>query len=129
MDKYKGVFEFSISSTTRGPRQGEQNGVHYYFMERPDFESEIKTGDFIEYNEVHGNYYGTNKTDVLETQLHGKIVILDIDVKGARDIHKSGMIECNYVLVTTPSIDELRKRLEARGTETEETLNKRVGNA
>jgi len=54
---------------------------------------------------------------------------LDIDVKGARDVHKSGVVDCNYVLVTTPSIDELRKRLEARGTETEETLNKRVGNA
>ena len=129
MEKYQGVFEFSISSTTRGPRDGEENGVHYYFMKRPDFEKEIKTGDFIEYNEVHGNYYGTSKTDVEEIQKQGKICILDIDVKGARDINKSGLIDCNYVLVTTPSIDELKRRLEARGTETEETLAKRVGNA
>jgi len=98
-------------------------------MERPDFEREIKQGDFLEYNEVHGNYYGTSKTDVLEVQQKGKICILDIDVKGARDVHKSGVVECNYVLVTTPSIDELKRRLEARGTETEISLNKRVGNA
>ena len=98
-------------------------------MKRPDFEHEIKQADFLEYNEVHGNYYGTSKSDVLEVQKQGKICILDIDVKGARDVHKSGVVDCNYVLVTTPSIDELRKRLEARGTETEETLNKRVGNA
>ena len=98
-------------------------------MARPDFEKEIEQGDFLEFNEVHGNFYGTSKSDVLETQGKGKIVILDIDVKGARDVKKSGLIDCNYVLVTVPSIEELRRRLEARGTETEETLNKRVGNA
>eukprot|EP00347_Sterkiella_histriomuscorum_P011913 403370616 len=129
MEKFKGVFEFSVSSTTRGPRAGEENGVHYYFMERPDFEIEIKAGDFIEYNEVHGNYYGTSKSEVLETQKQGKICLLDIDVKGARDIHKLAVIDCNYVLITVPSIEELRNRLQARGTETEETLAKRVGNA
>lgn len=90
MEHYKDYFEFSVSSTTRQPRQGEENGVHYYFMKRVDFEQEIQQADFLEYNEVHGNFYGTSKSEVLNVQARGKICILDIDVKGAKDIHKSG---------------------------------------
>lgn len=129
MRVYKDLFAFSVSCTTRGPRPGEENGVHYYFMKRSDFEEEIKRGDFIEYNEVHGNFYGTSKSEVLQIQEKGKICILDIDVKGAKDIHESQLVDCNYVFVQTATIDDLRKRLEARGTETKETLAKRIGNA
>ncbi len=99
MEHYKDYFEFSVSSTTRAPRAGEENGVHYYFMKRPDFEQEIAQGDFLEHNEVHGNLYGTSKSEVLQVQRRGKICILDIDVKGAKDIHKTGQIECNYIFV------------------------------
>ena len=62
MDKYKDKFEFSVSSTTRNPRDGEENGVHYHFITKEEFEKQIKNKEFLEYNEVHGNYYGTNKT-------------------------------------------------------------------
>lgn len=65
MDKYKDYFEFSVSTTTRDPRPGEVNGIHYYFVKREDFEKELKMGDFLEHNEVHGNFYGTSKSEVL----------------------------------------------------------------
>lgn len=125
----KDKFAFLVSSTTRQPREGEVNGVHYNFISKEEFESQIKAGEFLEYNEVHGNYYGTSKSQVLSFQGQGKICILDIDVKGARDINKTGSVECNYIFINAPSIEELRRRLEARGTETEETLAKRIGNA
>jgi guanylate kinase len=103
--------------------------VHYYFLSKEDFLKEVEIGNFIEHNEVHGNFYGTNKKQVLEVMEQGKVCILDIDVKGARDIKNNGSIECNYVFVKTPTIDDLKARLVARGTETEETLAKRLGNA
>lgn len=128
---YKDHFAFSVSSTTRQPRQGEQDGVHYHFTAREDFEADIAKGNFLEHNEVHGNFYGTHKGAVRELIAQGKICILDIDVKGAMDIAKKAgkEFDCNYVFVQTPSIDDLRARLTARGTETEETLNRRVANA
>jgi guanylate kinase len=88
-------------------------------------------GNFLEHNAVHGNFYGTHKSAVREIVQQGKICILDIDVKGAIDISKQMEKEfkCNYVFVQTHSIDDLKKRLVARGTETEDTLNKRLGNA
>ena len=98
-------------------------------MTKEDFLAEVGRGNFIEHNEVHGNYYGTNKTQVEDIMKQGKVCILDIDVKGALDIFKNGSIPCNYVFVKTPSIDDLKNRLVARRTETEETLSKRIGNA
>lgn len=90
---------------------------------------EVAKGNFLEHNEVHGNLYGTHKKAVLSILSEGKVCLLDIDVKGALDISKAGSIPCNYVFIQTPTIDDLKKRLVARGTETEETLSRRLANA
>ena len=129
MDKFKKAFAFSVSCTTRQPREGEVDGVHYNFMSKEDFEKEVQKGNFIEHNEVHGNYYGTHKKQIKDIIDKQQICILDIDVKGARDIYKNGGVDCNYTFVSTPTIDDLKERLIARGTETEETLNRRIHNA
>jgi guanylate kinase len=128
---YKSIFAFSVSSTTRQPRAGEKDGVHYHFTTREDFMAEVERGNFLEHNEVHGNYYGTHKSAVREIVAQGKVCVLDIDVKGAMDIAKKASKEftCNYVFIQTKNVEELRARLTARGTETEETLNKRVSAA
>lgn len=124
---YKDFFAFSVSSTTRQPRPGEQDGVHYHFTTREEFQKEVAKGNFLEHNEVHGNFYGTHRLAVQEIVDQGKVCILDIDVKGAMDIHKR--LKCHFVFVQTPTIEDLRQRLVARGTETEETLAKRVSAA
>lgn len=105
--------------------------MHYHFNSREQFEEEVAKGNFLEHNEVHGNFYGTHKDAVRDIIKQGKICILDIDVKGALDISKQTAKEfkCNYAFIQTPTIDDLRARLEARGTETEETLAKRVSAA
>jgi len=128
---YKSIFAFSVSSTTRQPRAGEKDGVHYHFTSKEEFMAEVERGNFLEHNEVHGNMYGTHKSAVREIMAQGKICLLDIDVKGAMDIAKKQNKEfnCNYLFVQTKTVDDLRARLNARGTETEETLNKRVSNA
>ena len=93
--------------------------------------AEVERGNFLEHNEVHGNFYGTHKSAVREIVAQGKVCVLDIDVKGAIDIAKKASKEftCNYVFIQTKNVEELRARLTARGTETEETLNKRVSAA
>jgi guanylate kinase len=128
---FKNFFAFSVSSTTRAPRPGEKDGVHYHFTTKEDFQADIEKGNFLEHNEVHGNFYGTHKSAVREIMNKGKICILDIDVKGAMDIASKGGKEftCNYVFVQTHTVEDLKQRLIARGTETEDTLNKRVSNA
>lgn len=83
----------------------------------------------MEHQEVHGNMYGTHKKQVDDASRQGKICVLDIDVKGALTIAQEGKIECNYLFIKVPSIEELRARLTARGSETEETLAKRLSNA
>lgn len=82
---------------------------------------------FLEYQDVHGNMYGTHRSQVEEAQKQGKICILDIDVKGAIEV--ASKIQCNYLVIQPPSIEELRKRLLARGTDSQEVIEKRVGNA
>ena len=128
---YKNMFAFSVSSTTRQPRPGEKDGIHYHFTTKEEFIAEVEKGNFLEHNEVHGNFYGTHKSAVREIMAQGKICILDIDVKGAMDISKKASKEfnCNFAFIQTNTINDLRERLNARGTETEETLNKRVSNA
>ena len=91
---------------------------------------EILDRKFIEHNLVHGNYYGTNLDQVLRIRdVEKKVCLMDIDVKGARDIHSSNLVECNYLFVKTPSLKNLEERLLARKTETPETLKRRIANA
>lgn len=122
----KNVF-LSISATTRKPRNGEIDGVHYHFMTREKFLNEIANNNMLEYNEYCGNLYGTLKSEVESLLSKGKDVILEIDVNGAKKIADS--MDCVRAFILPPSMDILKERLSLRGTETTETLNKRINQA
>jgi len=119
---------FSVSHTTRPPREGEKDGVHYNFTTVEQIKKDIDAGKFIEYAEVHGKYYGTSVEGVESVQANGKICILDIDVQGAEKVKKS-TLKPIYIFIAPPSQEELEKRLRGRGTETEEAIKTRLGNA
>jgi len=129
MADFPTAFGFSVSHTTRGPRPGEENGVHYHFSTREEMEPMIADGQFLEHADVHGNIYGTSKAAVQKVVDSGKICILDIDVQGADTVRKSGMSGVQYVFVKPPSMQGLEDRLRGRGTETEEKIQKRLKNA
>ena len=114
----------SVSCTTRAPREGEVHGKHYFFLSREEFERRIAEDDFLEYDEHFGNYYGTPKSFVRET-LKTKSVIMEIDVVGALNAKKS-FPECVLVMVTPPSVEELKRRLSGRGSESEEQILNRL---
>ena len=118
----------SISMTTRPIRKGDVAGESYYFVSKEEFEEKIKAGGFLEYAQVYGNYYGTPKQKVLDTLEKGVDVILEIDVQGAAQVKKQ-YPEGAFIFILPPSMKELRKRLEGRGSETEEGINVRMGNA
>jgi guanylate kinase len=124
-----GDYYFSISTTTRPPREGEKDGVHYYFVDRESFEADIRAGNFLEYAQVHGNYYGTSLKPVHEALEAGKLVIFDIDVQGHAIARERMGDLITSVFVTTPSLEELERRLKSRGTDDEEIINKRIQNA
>ncbi len=120
---------FSVSHTTRAPRQGERDGVDYHFVERALFEEMIEKGRFLEYAEVHGNLYGTSRDAVDDQLTAGYDVILDIDVQGADIVRDSGVVQAVYIFVSPPSLKELESRLRGRGTESEERIRLRLKNA
>jgi len=124
-----GDFYFSISTTTRKPREGEKNGVDYYFVDRETFEADIRAGEFLEYAQVHGNYYGTSLKPVREALEAGKLVIFDIDVQGHAIARERMGDLITSVFITTPSLHELKKRLHGRGTDDEDTIKRRIENA
>nr|GMD41743.1 guanylate kinase 2-like [Ipomoea batatas]GMD47951.1 guanylate kinase 2-like [Ipomoea batatas] len=128
MDEFPSTFGFSVSHTTRAPREKEQNGVHYHFTERSKMEKDIKDGKFLEFANVHGNLYGTSVEAVEVVADSGKRCILDIDVQGARSVRASSL-EAIFIFIAPPSFEKLEKRLRARGTETEEQVQKRLRNA
>ena len=120
---------FSISSTTRAPRQGETEGVNYYFINKDEFKKGIDADEFLEWACVHGNYYGTSLKPVLKALEEGKIAIFDIDVQGF-NIAKSKFAEnITSVFITTASKNELKSRLQNRGTDSAQTIEKRLINA
>jgi guanylate kinase len=126
---YIGEYYFSISTTTRSPREGEVEGKDYYFVTKEAFEEDIKAGNFLEYAQVHGNYYGTSLTPVREALEMGKLVIFDIDVQGHRLVRaKIGDITTS-AFITSPSLTELKNRLEARSTDLKSVIEKRLQNA
>lgn len=118
----------SVSMTTRGPREGEVHGVNYYFTSREEFILKIDEGGFLEHAEVFGNFYGTPKKEVLERLDEGIDVILEIDVQGALQI-KEVYPDAILVFILPPSLTELRSRLEGRGTETQDVVERRLGEA
>lgn len=124
----RGDCAVSVSATTRAPREGEVDHVHYHFISRAEFERRIAEDGFLEHAEYVGNYYGTPRAEVEAMRNEGKHVILEIEVQGAFQIRE----KCpDAVLVFTipPSLDELRRRLHKRGTETDEVIEKRVARA
>lgn len=118
----------SVSATTRSPREGEENHVHYHFLTREEFEQRIAEDGLLEYAEYCGNYYGTPRVEVEAMRAEGKNVILEIEVQGAFQI-KERCPETILVFTVPPSVDELRRRLHKRGTETEEVIEKRIARA
>ena len=118
----------SVSMTTRNPREGEVHGVSYFFATKEEFLQKIDAGGFLEYAEVFGNYYGTPKKEVQELLDTGIDVLLEIDVQGALQI-KQVYPEAVLVFILPPSMEELRKRLSGRGTETPEVVERRLGEA
>lgn len=118
----------SVSATTREPRQGEVEGVNYYFMSKEDFKKKIDEGDFLEWAEVYGNYYGTPKSRVTEMLEEGKNVILEIDIQGALKV-KENCEDGVFIFILPPSMEELKQRIIKRGSETPESLLKRFNSA
>jgi len=120
---------FSVSHTTRAPRSGELDGDDYFFVSRKQFQHMIAKDEFIEYAAVHDNYYGTALAP-LEMQLKsGMDSILDIDVQGAKIIRDKDRLPATYVFIAPPSMHELERRLRGRGTESEDSVRKRLENA
>ncbi len=122
--------EFSISAATREPRGQEVDGKDYYFMSIEDFKKHIKADDFIEWEEVYrDNFYGTLKSEVERIWAKGKNVIFDIDVAGGLRIKSKFPEETLAVFVKPPSVDELKRRLKERSTETDDKINMRIAKA
>ena len=129
---------YSISCTTREPRGEEEDGIDYHFLERGRFEELVKENAFIEYALVHGNYYGTLRRPIEEVLAEGNSIVLDIDVQGAakvrdyvRALPDTDPLKVGYVdiFINPPSMEELRARLEGRGTDSPETIERRLANA
>lgn len=118
----------SISATTRQPRDGEVDGVNYYFLTKDEFKQRIDAGDFLEYATVYNNFYGTPKSDVQKKLDEGKDVILEIDIQGALKV-KENMEEGIFIFILPPSMEELKNRIIKRGSETEESLMLRFKSA
>ncbi|MGR5287418.1 guanylate kinase [Vibrio maritimus] len=122
------AMKVSVSHTTRGMRPGEEDGVHYHFVEKSEFESLIEQGAFLEYAEVFGNYYGTSRLWIEETLDKGIDVFLDIDWQGARQIREQ-MPQAKSVFILPPSNSELERRLNVRGQDSDEVIAKRMSEA
>lgn len=118
----------SISSTTRDKREGEENGVNYHFLSKAQFEEKIEQGDFLEHAQVFDNYYGTSKSSVEDQLNAGKDVILEIDWQGAQQV-RNLIPESTSIFILPPSRDELLRRLNGRGTDSEEVIAKRMQEA
>lgn len=119
---------YSVSATTRGPREGEVDGKDYFFISRQEFERRVKNNEFLEHAEFAGNCYGTPRAYVEKLLDSGMNVVLEIDVQGALQVMKS-MPECVSVFILPPSFEELERRLRGRGTETEEKVRERLETA
>lgn len=121
-------FKLSVSATTRLPREGEKDGVNYFFLTKEEFQSRIKNDEFIEWAEFCGNFYGTPKANIESLLNDGKDVILEIEVQGAMKV-KNSFPEAIMFFVVPPTANELKNRLIGRGTETEEKIKARLNQA
>lgn len=121
--------KFSVSHTTRNPREGEVDGVDYHFVSKDTFQQMIATNMFLEHAEVHNNFYGTSHASIEQDLEDGIDVILEIDVQGAAILRKNSKVEAAFVFIAPPSLVELERRLRGRGTENEEKVQIRLINA
>jgi len=121
--------KFSVSHTTRNPREGEVDGVDYHFVSRDTFGQMIADNIFLEHAEVHDNFYGTSHAAIEEQLQDGFDVILDIDVQGAAILRKNPQVDAAFIFIAPPSLVELERRLRGRGTENEEKVQVRLINA
>ncbi|MGN6295302.1 MAG: guanylate kinase [Ginsengibacter sp.] len=118
---------FSVSATTRQPRNGEKNGVDYYFISEPEFREKIHNKEFLEWEMVYeGKYYGTLKSDIERIWKQNKIPVLDIDVQGAIHVQQQYPVNTIAIFIQPPSIEELKRRLKLRGSETDQSLRTRL---
>ena len=121
---------FSVSATTRSPREGEKNGVHYHFLSREEFKKSVESGDFIEWEEFYnGTLYGILRSNVENELKKGYFILLDIDVLGALNVKKIFEDDALTIFIQPPSIDVLKKRLMKRGTEDNRNLETRIDRA
>ena len=121
-----GDYYFSISTTTRPIREGEEEGVHYHFVSREEFEKDIEEDHFLEHALVHGNYYGTSLKPVKEALAEGKLVIFDIDVQGNMAVNNRLGDITTSVFITPPTLSELKRRLENRSTDSQQVIHNRL---
>lgn len=130
MDRGNIDMKFSVSATNRSPREGEIDGVHYYFLSDDEFRYHIEAGDFVEYEEVYpGRFYGTLKSEIEHRLEAGDNVILDIDVKGGVNVKRIYGDRAISIFIEPPSIDALRQRLVNRGTESRQMIDQRISRA
>jgi len=122
-------YYFSISTTTREPRTGEKEGVDYFFVSKEEFKKDITKNNFLEWAEVHGNYYGTSLKPINKALDEKKLVIFDIDVQGFKQVIDKLRAITTTVFITTPTIEKLEKRLYNRNTDSDEVIQKRIKNA
>ena len=133
-ERFTGM-EFSVSCTTRAMRPGEENGRDYHFLSEEEFQRHVRSGDFMEFATVHGNHYGTLKSEVISRVENGIDVLLDIDVQGALQIRQLAEKDPFFarsletVFVTPPSYAELEKRLRGRGTDAPDVIARRLANS
>jgi guanylate kinase len=117
---------FSVSATTRPARPNEINGREYYFLSKEEFEEKIQAGDLVEWEEIYGNYYGTLKAEIERTIAAGRVMLFDIDVKGALSIKRQFPDQSVLIFIQPPSVEVLRERLERRRTESADVLARRM---
>lgn len=127
-EEFPDKFGFSVSHTTRSPRPGEENGKHYHFTTQEEMKAAIERGEFIESATFSNNMYGTSKAAVNAVQAEGKVCVLDIEVEGVKQVKLTDLNPL-FVFVKPPSMEELEKRLRARNTETEDSLQRRLATA
>lgn len=127
LEKDAGI-RLSISYTTRAPRAGEVDGVHYHFVNREDFQERLGRGEFLESAEVYGNYYGTSQPWIEEQRAAGQDILLEIDWQGAAQVRRL-VQDALSIFILPPSIEELRRRLTGRGTDSEEVITRRMAAA
>ena len=130
LNKYPQQLAFSVSAATRAPRGKEKDGVDYYFMQVGEFQNKIEANEFIEWEMVYeGKYYGTLKSEMQRIWQENKTPILDIDIKGAMHIQKQFPKNSFSIFIEPPSVEELKRRLSSRGTESLESLQTRLNKA